>query len=469
MSETTTFVDREIFHKQITSSVQELSKKYNKISSILTEDLITLNSTTLHTMGKLLTPNSLPEKALFRLLGGSLLQAESLAGGSAILGLRFSLGLLGSLLRHEDLLRIPDYVLIKQYDDLLLGLREDIQKSYETPTEDDIQKHIKDICEDDLLTKVVFETIKLAGLEGKVYIESGRQNNFVIERKTGYNFKVRPFKFFLDSSSASWERQEVRILLVDGVIEQVSEIDQLLNTALITKQPGVIIARGFSEEVIATLKVNFDKGLLDVLPVRINSDLESINILNDLASVCGCDVISSLKGEMICMAKWENLPIIQRIRCLPGMISIEHSKTKNQVTAQIRHLLSRRLDNSNIEDVTTLIDERIKCLTSEAVIVRLPNITDLENQTIRAKFDTSLRSVKSILNNGTLRLSTLIEHQKLRQNNTPLGRIVLLSLMGLSQHFQEKVSSLSVYLALYICGKQTLIIYSSNGAILPED
>ena len=169
------------------------------------------------------------------------------------------------------------------------------------------------------------------------------------------------------------------------------------------------------------------------------------------------------------MVKWENLPIIQRIRCLPGTISIENSKTKNQVTAQIRHLLSKRLDSSNIEDVTTLIDERIKCLTSEAVIVRLPNITDLENQTIRAKFDTSLRSVKSILNNGLLRVSTLVEHQKLRQNNTPLGRIVLLSLMGLTQHFQEKVSSLSVYLALYVCGKQTLMIYSSNGAILPED
>lgn len=469
MADSTTYIDREEFQKDIGVAIFGLSDKYDKISSLLTEDLTSIDANTLHLIGKLLKPTTPLERGFYKLLGRSLLQAESLAGGSAILGLRFSVGLLKSLLVSGELKNKPDTALLREYNDILLTLGNIIQETYQVPTIEDLWKQTLATCGDALVAKVVFEAIKIAGLEGKIYIENGRQNNYVIERKTGYNFKTKPFKFFLDTSSNAWERQNVKVLLVDGVLEQVSEIDQLLNGALTSRQPGMIVARGFSEEVVATLKANFDRGILDIIPVRINSDLESINILNDIASVCGTDIVSSLKGELVCFVKWESLPSIQKIRCMTNLISIEESKTRNQVTAQVKHLLNKRLDNQNLEDVVTLIDERIKSLTSESVVIRLPTITAMENQTIRTKFDTCLRSTKSILNNGLVSLPDVVRKFKLGDNSTPLQRAVLSSLEALEVALPDKVSSLSAFLALNICGKQALMIYTSNGAVITEE
>jgi hypothetical protein len=471
MKEHTTFVDRNIFQKNLLAATKDLSVYYEEISSALTEDLVTLDSNTLHFAAKVLkstgTGDPTQHKAFLKLLGRSVLRSETLAGGSGVLGLRFSIEFLRSLLSGHlsDEMGISDTILYEEYENILLKLKEIIQKQYQIPTIEDIEKQVKDICNEDLLSRAILESIKMAGLEGKIYLENGKQPYFVIERRTGYNFKVKPFKFFLGSQTC-WERQNVRVLLVDGVIEQVSEIDQLLNEALRLGQPGIIVARGFSEEIIATLKINFDKGLLDILPIRINSDLESINILNDIASVCGTDIVSSLKGELLCFQRWENLALVQKVRCLAEQVSIEENKTRNNVISQVKNLLSKRLDNQNIEDVVSLIDERIKSLVSESVVVRLPDVTELENQTIRTKFDTSLRTVKAVLNNGLVRPADII-----REFGTPKSVLEKSFLMGLNSLSEdnELVSSLALYLAMVICGKQALMIYTSNGAVIMDE
>lgn len=467
MTSTTTFVDREDYQKQIRLLSEEILTKYNGISSLLTEDLTALDSNTLHLIGKVLRSNSPLGVSFCKLLGNSLLQAESLAGNSANIGLIYCLSLLKNVLASDTLKGMSDVALLSQYETILLKLKEAIENSYQVPNLEDLEQIIEKVCEDRLLAQVVVGAMKVAGLQGKIYFENGRQHNFVVERRTGYNFKTKPYKFFLDSSGV-WERQNVRVLLIDGVLEQVSEIDQILNAALTNKQSGMIVCRGFSEEVIATLKANFDRGLIDVMPVRINSDLESINILNDMASVCGCDIVSSLKGDLISCVKWDSLPVINKVRCLLDKTTIEEEKTRNSVNAQIKHLLAKRFDNQNLEDVVNLIDERIKALTSESVIVRLPVMTHLQNQTAKGKFDTSLRTVKAVLNNGLMTFGDL--RNNFKPNNTPLDRAVLQSLEETLKHFENvKVSSLSAYLAFNVCGKQTLMIASTNGAIVEED
>ena len=166
--------------------------------------------------------------------------------------------------------------------------------------------------------------------------------------------------------------------------------------------------------------------------------------------------------------KWDNLPVINKIRCYQEKITIEEEKTRPSVNAQIKHLLAKRLDNQNLEDVVVLIDERIKALTAESVIVRLPNFSYLQNQTARTKFDTSLRTIKSVLNNGLMTFEDL--RNNFKPNSSDLEKAVFESLKSLHEALgDDKVSSLAVLLALNVCGKQSLMIASTNGAILMEE
>lgn len=454
--------------KSLLLSINNLKENKNKIRTLLTEELTSIDSSTLHFIGKLLKHNSNFERAFYRLLGRSFIQAETHAGGTAILALSFIVDFLKTLLINFSDTSINVTALINEYEQLMENLKEDIKSSCVASSYQDIENLVFSICgNDNLLAKVILNTIALAGLEGKIYIENGKHFNYVIERKTGYNFKVKPFKFFLNNAGV-WENQNVKVFLVDGVIEKVSEIDQLLIKALDTKQPAVFIARGFSEEVIATLKVNFDKKNMNVIPVRVESDLESINILNDIASVCGTDILSSLKGEMICFVKWEDLQTVQKVRCLSNLLTIEESKTRSKVSSQLTYLVNKRIDNQNIEDIVHLIDERIKSLTSESVIIRLPEMTEMENQAVRIKIDTCLRNVKSLLNNGTVSPKEIYEKFKKRNLNSFLAKAIENGLRGIKEMNLDKVSTLSFLLALELCGKQALMIFSSKGAILEE-
>lgn len=464
----TTYVEPDKFRNDVNRIVFALFQQYEKVSSAFTDELYPIRKDTLHFVGKILKPKNSTERAICRVLARSILQAESLAGGSAPLAFVYALNLIYNVIRSEAW-RNTDVELGKAYDKLMDAVKDDIQTAYSLPTEDDLKALAQNICENDILSTVVMETLKLASIEGKIYVEDSKQANYVIERKTGYSFKTKPFKFFLNGSTNAWERQNVRVLLVDGIVEKVSEIDPILRGAFEQNQPALLVARGFSEEVVATLKANYDRGTLDILPVRINSDLESINILNDIASVAGSDIVSTLKGEMLCFKKWDELPIVERVRAMPDQITIEEDRTKPQVVAQVQHLLNKRLD-THVEDVVNLIDERIKCLTSDAVVVRLPNMTDVENQATRVKIDVFLRAAKAILNHNMVKLSDVIDRMKGRKYAAgSLEDCVLRAIETTKESINnQKVSCLSAYLSFHVAGKQALMLVTSNGAVLSD-
>lgn len=464
----TTYIDSDKFRNDVNRIVFELFRNYEKVSSALTDELYPIRKDTLHFVGKFLKPKTSAERVVCRVLARGILQTESLAGGSAHLALVYALNLIHNVIRSE-VWQKSNLTLETAYEKIMEEVKNDIQSSYILSNEEDLKTLADDICETEILSTVVLEALKLASIEGKIYVEDSKQANFVIERKTGYNFKTKPFKFFLNGSTNAWERQNVRALLVDGIVEKVSEIDQILRGAFEQKQPALIVARGFSEEVVATLKANFDRGTLDILPVRINSDLESINILNDIASVVGTDIVSTLKGEMICFKKWDELPLVERVRALPDQLTIEETRTKNQVMAQVQHLLNKRFD-SRVEDVINLIDERIKSLTSDAVVIRLPNMTDVENQATRAKIDVFLRAAKAALNHNMVKLSDVVERMKGHKYTSGSFEDCILRAIETTKDTIEdkKTSCLSAYLAFHVAGKQALMLVTSNGAVLSD-
>lgn len=461
----TTYTEPEQFRSDINRIVFDLFRQYEQVSSAFTQELYPIRKDTLHFIGKILKAKTPTERAIYRLLGRAVLQVETLSGGSAPVTFLYLLNLIRNLLRTEAWNR-PNLNVHDVYEKLMASVKEDIQVAYSLPTEEDLTRLIEDICEDQTLATAVMETLKLAGIEGKIYIEDSKQSNYLIERKSGYTFKVKPFKFFLGSTNI-WERQNVKVLLVDGVIDKVSEIDQLLRGAFEQKQSAIIVAREFSEEVVATLKANADREILDIVPIRINSDLESINILNDIASVCGTDIVSTLKGEMLCFKQWHDLPSVDRIRLMSEQMTIEESKTRMQVAVQVQQLVNKRQD-SHVADMVDLFDERIKCLTGDPVCLRLPNMNPVENQAARVKIDVSLRAAKAVLNHNMVKLSDVILRMKGRAY--PPGSIEDCVLRALettaASTNNQKVSCLSAYLATYVAGKQALLLVSSAGAIL---
>jgi len=242
-----------------------------------------------------------------------------------------------------------------------------------------------------LTAAMVKEAISLAGFAGRIIVEKTTSNTPSVELVRGYTFELQQ----LLPMDVSFMRP--RIVCIDGYVEDVSEVHHLLEASSAAKEPVIIFSRGMSEDVKHTLKVNYDRGSLRVVPVGVPFDLEGMNSLIDISVVSGCDLTSSLKGDLISSIKFECLPCVDQVTIFHGRTIVTNTSTHDRVREHVAELRKRR-ENVSIEDVSMLLDKRIKSLSPNHVVIRLPNDKDfvINSQAI----DYTLRAIKSIVDYG---------------------------------------------------------------------
>lgn len=401
-------------------------------------------------------------------------QSEMLSAGSAYLAMRFANEFISELLKVPDLPRRNEVEMMSVFDKAAESWNKAVCAHSKNVTEEELKEEIREISEDKELCEALLQAITVCGLEGKIHVEDSSSNTYVVEQKSGYFFSaVKPFKFFIPASGL-WEVTNPKVMLVDGVIEQVSELDKILNGALETKIPVLLIAHGFSEEVVSTIKVNVDSGKFNIMPVRLTTELDSLNVLNDIATVCGSEIVSTLKGDMVCLVSFDSLPVIEKIKLTPKELNIENAKTRRGVSNQIRMLLERRKEQQNIADLSDLLDKRIQGLLAASVALRLPAMPASKRENTKVRIDVALRQAKTLLVNGRVDFSDafglgLIEGDlNLSDDITSAFFAALLTLE--SQEFQrKKLPTLTAWASIYLAGKAVVRLLTTGGLVVITD
>lgn len=461
----TDFKTKENFRTNLGLANKKLLNIVSNTTIALTENLQTLKKDSYHFLINILSPNSRVEKTLHSCLASSMKKSEMMSAKSGYLSFLFSISLIKTLLKNNNLLKINDKEFSELFNDSLENFRRSISKNCEQISEQDFYSSINNICESSILANVIKEAISLGGLEGKIRVEDSKHqsSNFVLELKTGHCFNLKPYEGFLDDGV--WESLNVKVLPIDGFIESVSELNTILNRSKDTKNPMLILAHGFSEEVIATLKTNKEHGIFNILPVKTYSGIESLNVINDVAIVTGTDIVSCVKGEQIRFINYDNIPIVSKIRCLPQELIMENSKINPNINAHIKTLLKKREDNISIEDICNLLDKRIKSLFTHSVVVTLPNISSVEKDSTRIKFDIALRACKTLLTHGVVNIDNVINDLQ-KSSKTDIDNILIQCLLEIKPHLESSiVPTLSLFLGVYFSVKTVLLLLSSSGFV----
>lgn len=268
-------------------------------------------------------------------------------------------------------------------------------------------------------------TLETAGPSGRVYLEPSHGSGSVVERVIGNTFKLVPCQAIM--SDGQWRRDYVKCAVIDGIIESVSEIDRLLMACHETGQPMAIFARGFDNDVLSTLVVNRARGTLDVMAITAPYDLDLINTLNDVAVVCGGDVVSSLKGELISAVKFDDLPVVQSVHCIPSSVTVRNDITRRNVEAHSVRL-AQKVHESNIQDIGKLIEDRIRSLTSDYVRVLVAGVTPSARQASIERIDRALRTVRSARAAGVVQWADAVTDASLEHIRHPQELISSLAL-----------------------------------------
>jgi chaperonin GroEL (HSP60 family) len=379
-------VNNIFLNSEIELSFRNLLKKLSEISK--TGSLIlhqTKSGIIFHTQYQFLfnyKPASPLEARLYEMIIGHAVDAEKMGPGAFDKTIQL-------ILEYSQ-----KYLIGVSISDFLKNIQNTIQS---TPaTINDVADMILDPMksQDSKLSSLFMEAVNLAGFGGKIIVEKTHAQTPSVELNCGYSFDVKP------AWPINVKLENVKVFVIDGFIESVSEIHHLLEKLSESKSTAMFFARGMSPDVISTLRVNFDRGSLKVVPVIVNFDLEGINSLNDIAIVSGCDVVSSNKGNLISCIDVDVAPTIESATIYPTKITLQHGSTSRSVASHVSYLKNKRLDDSMIEDVSKLYDKRIRSLSPNHVLIRLPDDRNfvIASQTI----DLALRGLRSLVDYGVI-------------------------------------------------------------------
>jgi hypothetical protein len=259
------------------------------------------------------------------------------------------------------------------------------------PSWSETREYVSHVLHDAFLSELILQALELSGTEGRIFVERAASDVTSVEKLNGFTFQgTFPTQFV-------GTRQNVRCVIIDGFIETAAEVTRLFQHISDTKETLLLVCRGMADDVAHTIKVNGARKTLDVIPMTVRYDFEGLNVLNDIAIVCGADVVSSMKGQLISAIDGSELSLVQTVMSRDGTLTIVNDKAVSRARLQASQLMEKRSEVT-LEQFQQIYDDRVKSLTSSSVRIRIAGDRNLSDYT--EKLDVVLRVVRSTLRHG---------------------------------------------------------------------
>ena len=211
-------------------------------------------------------------------------------------------------------------------------------------------------CNIDILSAPLCNAINLCGPSSTIIVKKVDRKSYVM-CSNSLEFPITQIKEFGETI----ELNGFYIVLYDGIVERVSQIERLINKQIETKVPVLLLSRGFGYEVVSTLLENFRHGRLNIIPVTTDVDWTSEFVIKDISS---CSKISETNLEINESRLFENVKI-QNSKLFFNDIGM--SKEADSLSKKIaKEFSSLNLDKQ-------ILEKRLKSLSSVKIEVAVGN------------------------------------------------------------------------------------------------
>tara|TARA_Y100000593_G_C4294164_1_gene329774 strand:+ start:400 stop:1737 length:1338 start_codon:yes stop_codon:yes gene_type:complete len=391
--------------------------------------------------------NPIHEKIIKPMLLDSVFRAELQSSGAGEICLALSLSMLenikGKIYSSDSPLEI-----IKDIDKDISEINRKLKLGSRKLQKKDLYRLIDKRFKSESQREIVKTIIENSSVTSPVFLEKTLRKNSYINFENGFNFKVNadPVIFSLFDK---WKRENVECVIIDGMVESVSEIHHLLEKASSEKKPYILFVRHLAEEVRKTIHLNLQRGTIDLIPIEVGLDEKSVNILSDIALCCNSEVISAYKGDLISTSTMKDFPRVKKVTLSRTGLNIINDVNKQKLSNHLKYLKKKR-DFSNEPVVKEIYDERIKALISGKVILKVGVDEIRKDRKVIEKLDKFFRELGSLIQTGVIRKSSL--------SGTVIDRFI-----------KDDISSRSAYFASNISASVLKNIISVGGVICQDE
>jgi hypothetical protein len=283
----------------------------------------------------------------------------------------------------------------------------------------------------DPVRSLVVEAIEIGSPSSTFKVRRSNRVDSLCSRDDGYKFNVSSPLKEVTGKSQDWTRRNADVIVIDGIIESVSEIHHILERYSSSRQPLCIVCRNVSPEILTTLRYNNARGTLDVVICTFGYDELRANLLVDAAVCCGVDVVSTLQGDLI-NANISKIGVVDRITLSDSLFSLQNSRSSKSVSDH-RKRLQKKHDESD-PATAEIIEKRMASLINDVVNIDVGvDIIDRDPRAVEV-IDQFLRSMNSYMRTGYILRS---EMEKFLSDDESIQKLLSQSLKEVRWHLPE--------------------------------
>lgn len=258
-------------------------------------------------------------------------------------------------------------------------------------------------AESENLGAIIAETVEKVGKNGVVTVEESQGTELSYEVVEGLQIEKGYVSPYMVTSPERMEAEmkDATILITDKKISAVQDILPLLEKiAQAGRKELVIVADDIDGEALTTFVVNKLRGTFNVLGVKAPGYGDKKDLLTDIATVVGAQVISSDTGNTFENATLSMLGKASRVVATKDTTTFVGGKGKKaDINARIEQLIALAQNATSNFDKEKF-EKRVAKLSGGVAVLHVGAATETEMKYLKDKIDDAVKATKAAMDEG---------------------------------------------------------------------
>ena len=256
---------------------------------------------------------------------------------------------------------------------------------------------------DNAIGKLIAEAMKRVKKEGVITVEEAKGTETTVEVVEGMQFDrgyISPY-FVTDADKMETVLETPLILITDKKISNMKELLPVLEKAVQTGKPILIIAEDVDSEALATLVVNKIRGSLKIAAVKAPGFGDRRKaMLEDLAILTGGTLISEERGYKLENTDLSFLGTAEKITIDKDNTTIVGGKGKKaDITSRVNQIKTQIEATTSDYDKEKL-QERLAKLAGGVAVLYVGAATEVEMKEKKDRVDDALAATRAAVEEG---------------------------------------------------------------------
>ena len=256
---------------------------------------------------------------------------------------------------------------------------------------------------DAVIGKLIADAMKKVSKDGVITIEEAKGTDTTIDVVEGMQFDrgyISPY-FVTNTEKMEVEMEKPFILIHDKKISNLKELLPVLEPAVQSGRPLLIIAEDVDSEALTTLVVNRLRAQLKICAVKAPGFGDRRKeMLEDIAVLTGGIVISEEKGIKLESATIEMLGTAERITVSKdNTVIVNGAGHKNAIATRVAQIKSQIVATSSDSDREKL-QERLAKLAGGVAVLYVGAASEVEMKEKKDRVDDALSATRAAIEEG---------------------------------------------------------------------